>query len=118
MGSYLGSAVPSRDIPKYAQLWRDGKLPVEELISDRIALADINRAMDQLADGHAIRQIIMFDAGEPARAARTRRRARLGHGRPARHAPGNPARKRGKTRSGLLASGLRECDNRASQCHH
>jgi alcohol dehydrogenase len=66
VGSYLGSAVPSRDIPKYAQLWRDGKLPVEELISDRIALADINRAMDQLADGHAIRQIIMFDAGEPA----------------------------------------------------
>ncbi|MGY3381640.1 Zn-dependent alcohol dehydrogenase [Arthrobacter sp. TE12231] len=66
VGSYLGSAVPSRDIPKYAQLWRDGKLPVEELISDRIALADINRAMDQLADGHAIRQIIMFDAGGPA----------------------------------------------------
>ena len=64
VGSYLGSAVPSRDIPKYAQLWREGKLPVEELISDRIALADINRAMDQLADGHAIRQIIMFDAGE------------------------------------------------------
>ena len=66
MGSYLGSAVPSRDIPKYAQLWREGKLPVEELISDRIGLADINKAMDQLADGRAIRQIIMFDAGERA----------------------------------------------------
>jgi alcohol dehydrogenase len=66
VGSYLGSAVPSRDIPHYAQLWRDGKLPVEELISERIALADINRAMDRLADGNAIRQIIMFDAVEPA----------------------------------------------------
>ena len=64
VGSYLGSAVPSRDIPHYAQLWRDGKLPVEELISERIALADINRAMDRLADGKAIRQIIMFDAAE------------------------------------------------------
>ena len=63
VGSYLGSAVPSRDIPKYAQLWRDGKLPVEELISSRIALADINEAMDQLADGKAVRQVIMFDAG-------------------------------------------------------
>ncbi len=63
VGSYLGSAVPARDIPRYAQLWRDGKLPVEELISERIALADINRAMDRLADGHAIRQVIMFDAG-------------------------------------------------------
>ncbi|MET3810042.1 alcohol dehydrogenase catalytic domain-containing protein [Arthrobacter sp. UYEF3] len=62
VGSYLGSAVPARDIPKYAQLWRDGKLPVEELISSRIALADINQAMDQLADGKAVRQVIMFDA--------------------------------------------------------
>lgn len=66
VGSYLGSAVPSRDIPKFAQLWRDGKLPVEELITARIALADINHAMDQLADGLAVRQVIMFDdAGTP-----------------------------------------------------
>ncbi len=44
----------------YAQLWREGRLPVEELISDRIALDDINAAMDTLADGRAIRQIIHF----------------------------------------------------------
>ena len=61
IGSYLGSAVPSRDIPRYAQLWRDGALPVEKLISSRIALEEINRGMDELADGHALRQVIMFD---------------------------------------------------------
>ncbi|MFV9452199.1 alcohol dehydrogenase catalytic domain-containing protein [Rhodococcus sp. NM-2] len=61
IGSYLGSAVPARDIPLYAQLWREGKLPVEKLISSRIALSDINSAMDQLADGNAIRQVIVFD---------------------------------------------------------
>lgn len=44
----------------YAQLWRESRLPVEELISDRIALDDINAAMDTLADGRAIRQIIHF----------------------------------------------------------
>ncbi|AOW92419.1 alcohol dehydrogenase [Rhodococcus sp. WMMA185] len=60
-GSYLGSAVPSRDIPIYEELWRSGKLPVEKLISSRIALDDINRGMDELADGNAIRQIISFD---------------------------------------------------------
>jgi len=60
VGSYLGSAVPSRDIPRYAQLWREGKLPVEALISDRIALDDINTAMDRLAAGEAVRQIIAF----------------------------------------------------------
>lgn len=61
VGSYLGSAVPSRDIPVYAQLWRDGKLPVEELISGRIRLQDINEALDTLADGHAVRQVILFE---------------------------------------------------------
>ncbi|WP_405484423.1 zinc-binding dehydrogenase [Nocardia sp. NBC_00511] len=61
VGSYLGSAVPARDIPRYEQMWRDGRLPVEKLISARIRLDEINEAMDLLADGKAVRQIIMFD---------------------------------------------------------
>lgn len=61
IGSYLGSAVPARDIPKYAQMWRNGTLPVEKLISSRITLDEINGAMDQLAAGQAIRQVIVFD---------------------------------------------------------
>jgi alcohol dehydrogenase len=60
-GSYLGSAVPERDIPKYVQLWRDGKLPVEKLISSRIELDQVNEAMDALSDGLALRQVIVFD---------------------------------------------------------
>lgn len=61
IGSYLGSSVPSRDIPTYAELWRQGRLPVEALISSRITLDQINEGMDHLADGEAIRQIIIFD---------------------------------------------------------
>lgn len=61
IGSYLGSAVPARDIPVYAQLWREGKLAVEKLISSRIRLDDINEAMDTLSAGKAVRQVIMFD---------------------------------------------------------
>jgi len=63
VGSYLGSAVPERDIPRYVELWRDGRLPVERLISSRIPFEDINHGMDELAAGRAIRQIIDF-AGE------------------------------------------------------
>lgn len=62
VGSYLGSAVPERDIPRYVELWRAGRLPVEELISSRIRLDQINEAMDELADGLAIRQVILFDS--------------------------------------------------------
>lgn len=61
VGSYLGSAVPSRDIPQYEQMWREGKLPVEELVSGIVRLDDINAAMDTLADGKAVRQVILFD---------------------------------------------------------
>jgi len=60
IGSYLGSAVPSRDIPRYEQLWREGRLPVEELVTSEIALEDLNEALDTLADGRAIRQVVRF----------------------------------------------------------
>ncbi|MFR9751806.1 alcohol dehydrogenase catalytic domain-containing protein [Nocardia sp. 004] len=61
VGSYLGSAVPSRDIPEYVRMWRSGRLPVERLISAHIGLGEINRAMDELAAGNAMRQMIVFD---------------------------------------------------------
>jgi alcohol dehydrogenase len=61
IGSYLGSAVPSHDIPHFVGLWRAGRLPVESLVSSTITLAVINDGMDHLADGEAVRQIISFD---------------------------------------------------------
>ena len=61
MGSYLGSAVPSRDIPTYVEMWRDGRLPVEQLMSPKIRLDEINSAMDALEQGRALRQVIVFD---------------------------------------------------------
>ncbi|MDX1872285.1 alcohol dehydrogenase catalytic domain-containing protein [Mycolicibacterium sp. 120266] len=60
IGSYLGSAVPARDIPRFVELWRAGRLPVETLVSSTITLDQINAAMDALADGTAVRQIIEF----------------------------------------------------------
>lgn len=60
-GSYLGSAVPERDIPIFAQMWREGRLPVEKLISSTLTLEQINEAMDVLAEGQAIRQLIRFE---------------------------------------------------------
>ncbi|MDJ1371396.1 alcohol dehydrogenase catalytic domain-containing protein [Gulosibacter molinativorax] len=61
VGSYLGSAVPSRDIPEYEKLWREGKLPVEKLTSTTLPLASINEALDALDRGYAIRQMITFE---------------------------------------------------------
>lgn len=58
VGSYLGSAVPSRDIPRFADLWRGGRLPVEALVSSRITLEEVNAGMDRLAEGTELRQLI------------------------------------------------------------
>ncbi|MGK2866592.1 MAG: alcohol dehydrogenase catalytic domain-containing protein [Mycobacterium sp.] len=60
IGSYLGSAVPARDIPRFVEMWRAGRLPVEKLVSATLTLDEVNSGMDELADGHAVRQIIEF----------------------------------------------------------
>jgi len=58
IGSYLGSAVPARDIPRYVDLWRAGRLPLERLVSSRIRLDELDTAMDRLAAGGELRQLI------------------------------------------------------------
>jgi Zn-dependent alcohol dehydrogenase len=60
-GSYMGSAVPRRDIPRYVALHRAGRLPVERLLTHTLALDDINAGFDRLARGEAIRQVVLFD---------------------------------------------------------
>jgi alcohol dehydrogenase len=57
-GSYVGGAVPLRDVPRYIELWRRGRLPVEKLMSGRIGLDGLNEAFDRLAGGDVVRQIL------------------------------------------------------------
>ncbi len=60
-GSYLGSCVPSRDIPAYIELYKSGGLEVDKLITHRLKLEDINEGFERLAKGDAVRQIVVFD---------------------------------------------------------
>lgn len=60
-GSYIGSGVPSRDIPRFLGLFKRGKLPVDKLLTHRLKLDEINEGFDRLADGSAVRQIVEFD---------------------------------------------------------
>ena len=59
-GSYIGTCVPSRDIPRYIDLYRQGKLAVNRLMSGRLKLEDINRGFDLLNEGNAVRQVVVF----------------------------------------------------------
>lgn len=61
-GSYIGSCVPLRDIPRYIGLFRRGRLPVDRLLSERIGFDDLNAAFDRLADGKSVRQVLIPSA--------------------------------------------------------
>ncbi|MFB6816522.1 zinc-binding dehydrogenase [Streptomyces sp. NPDC056347] len=58
LGSYMGDAVPRRDIPRFLDLWRAGLMPVERMHTGTLPLADINTALEELASGRAIRQVL------------------------------------------------------------
>jgi alcohol dehydrogenase len=58
-GSYLGSCVPARDIPRYIEWYQSGRLPVDRLLSGTLALEDINLGFDRLARGEVLRQTVL-----------------------------------------------------------
>lgn len=60
-GSYMGSCVPQRDIPRFIALYKAGKLPVNKLLTGVLSLDEINEGFDLLDQGKAIRQVIVFD---------------------------------------------------------
>lgn len=59
-GSYLGSSVPRRDVPRFIALYRAGLLPVDALVSGTLALEEINEGFDRLESGEAVRQVIVL----------------------------------------------------------
>jgi len=59
-GSYMGSAVPLRDLPRFVAMYQAGKLPVDRLLTHRLTLEQINEGFDRLADGAAVRQVVVF----------------------------------------------------------
>jgi len=59
--SSYGEARPARDFPMLAQAYLDGQLMLDELITERIRLADINYGFAALKRGQAIRSVLVFE---------------------------------------------------------
>lgn len=60
-GSLYGSANARTEFPRLVRLWRRGQLDLEGMISQRIALHDINTAFEDLESGRVIRSVIIHD---------------------------------------------------------
>jgi S-(hydroxymethyl)glutathione dehydrogenase / alcohol dehydrogenase len=59
--SLYGGCDLKRDVPRFVDLWRAGKLDIEGLITRRIGFEDLNDAVQALANGDVIRQVVLFD---------------------------------------------------------
>jgi alcohol dehydrogenase len=59
-GSYIGTCVPQRDLPRFVALYKQGKLPVDKLLTHRMKLDEINEGFERLREGKAVRQVVVF----------------------------------------------------------
>ena len=60
IGSFMGSSPFQVFLPQLARLYRDGKLLLDELVSDRIGLDGINEGYARLVAGETRRNVIVF----------------------------------------------------------
>jgi NDMA-dependent alcohol dehydrogenase len=60
-GSLYGTTNSRTDIPLLTQLYRNGELKLDELITRRYTLDDINQAFGDMQDGKNLRGVIMYD---------------------------------------------------------
>lgn len=61
LGSKFGQAVIDQDVPHYCDLYRDGALQLDELVTGRYAFDDINAALDATRRGEGLRNVVLFD---------------------------------------------------------
>ena len=60
MGSYYGSVDVRKDFARFLQLWKDGDLDLDGMITKRMKIDEINDAFDAMKRGEVIRTVITF----------------------------------------------------------
>ena len=59
-GSWYGSSDVQRDVPKLIDLYKQGTLKLDELVSRKIGLADVNDAFRAMEAGEVARSVIDY----------------------------------------------------------
>ena len=60
LGSAFGGARGRTDVPRIVDWYMDGKIKIDELITHRLALQDINQGFELMKRGESIRSVVMF----------------------------------------------------------
>lgn len=58
-GSYMGSCIPERDIPRYVEHYLSGRMPVDRLKSGTMEFSQLNANLDMLDRGSVVRQVLL-----------------------------------------------------------
>ncbi len=58
-GSYMGSCVPVRDVPRFIAHYKQGRLPIDRLLSQTVSFDEMNEGFDRLSEGTTLRQILL-----------------------------------------------------------
>jgi S-(hydroxymethyl)mycothiol dehydrogenase len=59
--SWYGDCLPSRDFPMLTGLYRQGRFPLEDFVSEAIGLDDVEEAFDNLRRGEVLRSVVVLD---------------------------------------------------------
>ena len=65
LGSKMGDSDPRRDIPRLIGQYREGRLKLDELVSERFGLGSVNEAVASAKRGEQLRPVLVFGEGGP-----------------------------------------------------
>jgi S-(hydroxymethyl)mycothiol dehydrogenase len=60
--SWYGDCVPSRDFPMLIDLYLQGRLPLQNFVSEKIGIGDVEAAFDKMHKGEVLRSVVMLSA--------------------------------------------------------
>jgi S-(hydroxymethyl)mycothiol dehydrogenase len=59
--SWYGDCLPSRDFPMLVDLYRQGRFPLEDFVSETIGLDGVEEAFEKMHRGEVLRSVVVFD---------------------------------------------------------
>ncbi|PLA38196.1 S-(hydroxymethyl)mycothiol dehydrogenase [Corynebacterium coyleae] len=58
--AWYGDCLPERDFPTYVELYKQGRFPLGEFVSERIGVGDIEESFDKMKRGDVLRSVVEF----------------------------------------------------------
>ena len=58
--AWYGDCLPERDFPAYVELYKQGRFPLGEFVSERIGVGDIEESFEKMKRGDVLRSVVEF----------------------------------------------------------